>query len=64
MLVRDFVRMWTMTLQKLNGPELLRMLICYDYLDKAAAITLEYIDAVLGVSPEQFNVKVCFDTDL
>lgn len=53
-----------MNSQKLNGPELLRMLICYDYLDKAAAITLEYIDAVLGVSPEQFNVKVCFDTDL
>lgn len=48
-------------LQRLNCPELLRMLICYDYLEEATAICIEYIDATMGVGYEHFDIKV---TDL
>ncbi len=45
-------------LQRLNAAELLRLYIDFDLLEDAAALTLEYIDAVLGKGPEYFGLKV------
>merc|ERR1712154_338765 len=40
-----------------NGPELIRLLISYDYLQQAGELCVEYLDCVLGESPLRFNIK-------
>ena len=47
-----------LSLQRLNGAELLRLYIDFDLLEDATHFTMEYIDAVLGRGPEYFGLKV------
>ncbi|CAK8672372.1 unnamed protein product [Clavelina lepadiformis] len=42
--------------KRLNCPELIRQLICYDYLEKATSLCLEYVDAVMGIGSEYLNI--------
>jgi len=48
-----FVAIYT----KHNCAELIRRLICHDYVELATTTCLHYIDAVLGVRPDDFNIK-------
>uniref|UniRef100_H2ZNJ5 Uncharacterized protein n=1 Tax=Ciona savignyi TaxID=51511 RepID=H2ZNJ5_CIOSA len=43
--------------KQLNCAELLRMLMCYDWLELSTRISIEFLEALQGVRPDQFALK-------
>jgi len=43
--------------KKINCPELIRTLICFDYLEVATRLSLDYISGVMGFRPEEFGIQ-------
>ena len=44
--------------KKRNPAELLRIYICFDLLEEAGDLSIEYVNAVLGIGKESFGLKV------
>lgn len=45
-------------LQKVNCPELIRLLISYNFLTEATQVSLDYMNAFMGHGTEYFDMKV------
>lgn len=48
----------TFSLQKVNCPELIRLLMSYNFLAEATAVSLDYMNAFMGHGLEYFDIKV------
>ena len=48
----------TFFLQKVNCPELIRLLMSYNFLAEATAVSLDYMNAFMGHGLEYFDIKV------
>ena len=46
------------TLQKVNCPEVIRLLMTYNFLPEATQLSLEYMNAFMGHGTEYFDIKV------
>ncbi|XP_078492458.1 nuclear pore complex protein Nup160-like [Ciona intestinalis] len=42
--------------KKINCPEIIRMLLCYDWLELSTSLCVDYMNAVMGVSPAEFGI--------
>ena len=56
--IHPLIYLWIYLSQRLNPAQLLRLYVNYDLLREAAALAMEYIDAVLGTGKEYFGLKV------
>ena len=44
--------------QKVNCPEIIRLLISFNFLSEATQVSLDYMNAFMGNGTEYFDIKV------